>query len=292
MSNVVPTPSLTLTEEFRESLKRTADWLENLLTEQRAGPGKAYTQPRTIQVDVWDNCDAGGESVDGFTFDDGEVEYIVGLIRAALLPASETTDRDAIIEECAKAIEPANHPLLMAATKVIRALKKEAPQSGSPSGSVSNPAAVASPSEPQGGGVRSDPKLTAAAPTGVNFERHTLTYAVTPDKSGNTPRTDQAVESWRGHPLSFDGAAFVKASFARQLERELAAKSVNTLSEVLRLAGWEVNSTADVQERVPASATREGEPTMICPRCKVDRFKAPCPNHIGCPMVGDTRGPA
>ncbi len=74
-----------LTDEFRDSLTRTADWLENLLTEQRAGPGKNYTQPRTIQVDVWDNCDAGGESVDGFTFDDGEVEFIVALLRAALV---------------------------------------------------------------------------------------------------------------------------------------------------------------------------------------------------------------
>lgn len=39
-----------------------------------------------------------------------------------------TTFRDAIIEECATAIEPANHPLLMAATKAIRALKSTAPQ--------------------------------------------------------------------------------------------------------------------------------------------------------------------
>lgn len=36
--------------------------------------------------------------------------------------------RENAIEECAKAIEPANHPLLMAATKAIRALKSTEPQ--------------------------------------------------------------------------------------------------------------------------------------------------------------------
>lgn len=42
--------------------------------------------------------------------------------------ASADACRSAVIEECAKAIEPANHPLLMAAVKAIRALKSTAPQ--------------------------------------------------------------------------------------------------------------------------------------------------------------------
>lgn len=78
-----------LSEEMREALERTADWLAKMDALQKAGPGKDYRQPRTIQVDVWDNCDSGGESVDGFVFDDGEVEYIIAMMRAHLAAATE-----------------------------------------------------------------------------------------------------------------------------------------------------------------------------------------------------------
>ena len=46
------------------------------------------------------------------------------------LEAPVSATRDNIIEECAKAIEPANHPLLMAAVKVIRELKCASPDGG------------------------------------------------------------------------------------------------------------------------------------------------------------------
>lgn len=38
---------------------------------------------------------------------------------------SSGAERDSIIEACAKVIEPANHPMLMSAVKVIRALKSK-----------------------------------------------------------------------------------------------------------------------------------------------------------------------
>jgi hypothetical protein len=43
---------------------------------------------------------------------------------------------------------------------------------------------------------------------------------------------------------------------------------------------WSPSLTAEIQ-----AALKKEKPTMICPRCKVDRFKEPCPNDIGCPMV-------
>lgn len=44
------------------------------------------------------------------------------------MPCTPSASRDQIIEECAKALEPANQPLLLAAVKVIRALKGKTPQ--------------------------------------------------------------------------------------------------------------------------------------------------------------------
>jgi hypothetical protein len=42
---------------------------------------------------------------------------------------------------------------------------------------------------------------------------------------------------------------------------------------------------AAYQERIDAALAKKEKLTMICPRCKVDRFKEPCPNAIDCPMV-------
>jgi hypothetical protein len=59
--------------------------------------------------------------------------YLAHALQAAhhkLGKCSSGPSREDVIEECAKALEPANHPLLMAAVKTIRALsgaKQEKP---------------------------------------------------------------------------------------------------------------------------------------------------------------------
>ena len=50
--------------------------------------------------------------------------------------AVSATERSAIIEECAKALEPANHPILMAAVKVIRDLDRTSQDAATDSSSA------------------------------------------------------------------------------------------------------------------------------------------------------------
>lgn len=41
---------------------------------------------------------------------------------------------------------------------------------------------------------------------------------------------------------------------------------------------------------VPVVVDRPKIPELICPRCKVDRFKEPCPdNSMHCPIRGDSQ---
>ena len=42
---------------------------------------------------------------------------------------------------------------------------------------------------------------------------------------------------------------------------------------------------------VPGTEGQQQKPTLICPRCKVDRFKEPCPGpHSECPMKANAHG--
>lgn len=81
----------------RAAMAATADLLEKLLEQQKAGPaeGSGYTLPRMIEVALWDRCDAGGESVDAFEFEDGEVEVVIALIRQALGESAAPSERGA-----------------------------------------------------------------------------------------------------------------------------------------------------------------------------------------------------
>lgn len=67
---------------MRAAMAATADLLERLVEQQKAGPaeGSGYTK-RYIEVALWDGCDAGGETVDAFEFEEGEIEALIGLIR-------------------------------------------------------------------------------------------------------------------------------------------------------------------------------------------------------------------
>ena len=66
---------------------------------------------------------------------------------------------------------------------------------------------------------------------------------------------------------------------------------VDTL--VLRLRG-RARYLRDVGEYKSAQlfdeAAQRIQPALFCPRCKVDRLTADCPNRIGCPMVGKAHG--
>jgi hypothetical protein len=68
---------------LRVALAGTASLLEEFAAKAKEPPGDGYRE-RTIEVAVWDMCDAGGESVDAFDLDDGEAEAIAQMIRAQL----------------------------------------------------------------------------------------------------------------------------------------------------------------------------------------------------------------
>jgi rubrerythrin len=86
-----------------------------------------------------------------------------------------------------------------------------------------------------------------------------------------------------------------RATMGEQIAQDAARDLDNVAAKIMtgrNMAEEEariVTRGARMLERLSAASARL--PSMICPRCEVDRLKTACPNRVGCPMVGDSRGP-